>query len=117
MVATGRQSDPERETATLVNRNLRPKCSANRCRIGRQQRTHPRMEIAIGTALIGLNPKDNTVLARLQMESSIGPRPYGRTCQGAGTTFLQLKGAAAEEPGLCQGVKPSTAGCSPGGAT
>ena len=37
------------------------------------QRTHPRLEIAIGTAVMGLNPKDNTALARLQLGSSIGP--------------------------------------------
>jgi hypothetical protein len=49
-VATGRQSNPESETATIFNLTLPAKCSANRWRIASPQRTHPRMEIAIGIA-------------------------------------------------------------------
>jgi len=51
--------------------------------VGRQAnagyRTHPRMKAVIGTALSGLNSKDNAALAKKQLVSSIGPRPNGRT--------------------------------------
>jgi hypothetical protein len=63
------------------------------------------MKAVIGTALSGLNSKDNAALAKEQLGSSIGPRPNGRTRYEAGTTLMELKGAGCGKTRFVSGYR------------